>query len=706
MRDQDRTKEQLIHELTALRQRLTELGELEFEREQAEMALHQALRYADAIIETVREPLVVLDAHLKVLSVNWSFCDTFRATVGEIIGSSIFDLGDGQWDIPALRKMLQDILPTNTKFDNFEVDHVFPTIGHKIMLLNARRIYEEGIGTQKILLAIEDITERRQGDIQLKVSETRYRRLFEAAQDGILILDADTGHINEVNPFLVDMLGYIPDEVMGKKLWEIGAFKDTGASKRAFAELQSKGYVRYEDLPLTTRDGREIAVEFVSNVYSVNHHKVIQCNIRDISDRKKAEEALRNAHNELERRVEERTEELQQAYDKLIAQTREREQVEAQLRQAQKMEALGTLTGGIAHDFNNILAAVIGFTELALSRVAEGSRENHHLQRVFEAGLRARELIKQMLAFSRKGEQDKKPLQLGSIVKETMKLLRASIPTTITIRVSVKSGSGLIFADSTQMQQVLMNLGTNAAHAMQEKSGVLHVELSDFTVSESNGNPHGMKPGLYARLTVRDTGTGILPDIIDKIFDPFFTTKKEGDGTGLGLSVVHGIVKDHDGYITVESKPGKGATFTVCFPKIAEEPTTDAVSDDAVPTGYERILFVDDEETLVEMGEELLAQLGYEVLSRTSSREAMALFRLDPSRFDLVITDQTMPELTGVGLAKEIMAIRSDIPTILCTGFSQLVDASAAKAAGIKGFAMKPLTKREIARTIRQVLEE
>ncbi len=292
MRDQDRTKEQYINELTAVRERLAELEGLESEREQAETALRQALGYADAVIETVHEALVVLDVHLKVLSVNRSFCDIFRVTSGETIGNSIFDLGDGQWDIPALRNLLEDVLPANTKFDNFEVSHAFPTAGHKIMLLNARRLHEEDGGTQKILLAIEDITVRRQQGIQLEVSETRYRRLFETAQDGILILDADTGHIDEVNPFLLDMLGYVHDEVLGKKLWEIGAFKDARASKEAFAVLRRKGYVRYEDLPLTTKDGREMPAEFVSNVYMVDHRKVIQCNIRDISKRKRAEDLL------------------------------------------------------------------------------------------------------------------------------------------------------------------------------------------------------------------------------------------------------------------------------------------------------------------------------------------------------------------------------------------------------------------------------
>lgn len=378
---------------------------------------------------------------------------------------------------------------------------------------------------------------------------------------------------------------------------------------------------------------------------------------------------------------------------------------EQQLRHAQKMEALGTLTGGIAHDFNNILAAMIGFTELARSRVTEGSREEHHLQRVFDAGLRGRELVRQMLTFSRKVEEERKPLRLSSIVEESVKLLRASIPTTIDVRVNNESESGFILGDPVQIQQVLMNLATNAAYAMRENGGALDIELTDFSVSASNGNPHGIEPGLYMKLTVRDTGTGMSPDISDKIFDPFFTTKPVGEGTGLGLAVAHGIIERSNGHITVESEPGKGSTFTVYFPKVAGGPPSDAVSDETLPTGAERILFVDDEESLVEVGEEILAELGYEVMSQTSSAEALALLRDDPSRFDVVITDQTMPELTGLELAKEILAIRPDLPVILCTGFSHTVDADSAKAAGIKAYLMKPLTKRELAKTIRKVLD-
>jgi PAS domain S-box-containing protein len=378
---------------------------------------------------------------------------------------------------------------------------------------------------------------------------------------------------------------------------------------------------------------------------------------------------------------------------------------ETQLRQAQKMEALGTMSGGIAHDFNNILAAIIGFSELLEGHVAKGSRDARHLHRIMEAGIRGRELVRQMLAFARKAEQEKRPLPVSSIVKESVKLLRATTPSTIDIKVNA-SNEALILGDPTQIQQVLMNLCTNAVHAMQEKGGSLDIELSDHSVLPANGDPRGIEPGQYVKLSIRDTGIGISADVMDKIFDPFFTTKKLGEGTGLGLSVVHGIVKQHDGYITVQSEPGKGSVFTVYFLKITGGPEAVAVHDDEIPTGSERILFVDDEEALVEMCEDILAELGYDVTSRMSSREALSLLKEDPSRFDLVITDQTMPEMTGVELAREVLAIRADMPIIMCTGFSYVVDADKARAAGIKAFAMKPLTKREIARTVRHVLDE
>ncbi len=313
--------EELRTRLDATEQRLQEANELSqaqiAERKRAEETFEKAQKYTESIVETIREPLIVLTPDLKVISANRSFYEIFQVASEETEGRFIFEVGNHQWDIPALRELLEKIILQNAHFNNFEVDHAFPRIGRKRVLLNARRVYREGKGTDRILLAFEDITDQKQTEEALKSSETRYRRLFETTQDGILILDAETGQIADVNPFLVEMLGYSHEDFLGKKLWEIGPFKNIEASKAAFLELQGKGYVRYEDLPLETKDGRHIDVEFVSNVYLVNHKRVIQCNIRDITERKLLGEALQKSHNELEQRVEERTVELRTALSEI-----------------------------------------------------------------------------------------------------------------------------------------------------------------------------------------------------------------------------------------------------------------------------------------------------------------------------------------------------------------------------------------------------
>ena len=513
----------------------------------------------------------------------------------------------------------------------------------------------------------ESEVHKSRDELELRVQERtedirRQADLLELAHSAIFVRDLDS-RITFWNARAQELYGWTKAEALGKVSYTLLKTQFPVPFEEHMKVLTKEG--RWEgELLHTTKDGRQITVlsrHALQRDKDGNPAAILEINL-DVTEARRTEQELRQAH---------------------------------------KMEALGTLTGGIAHDFNNILAAIIGFTELSEERAPKGSPEEHRLRRVKEAGLRGRELVKQMLTFSRKTEIQKQPLQLSTIVTEAMKLLRASIPSTVSINFKIDSTSDLVLADPTQMQQVLLNLCTNAAHAMREKGGTLDIGLSDHSVSTADG----MKPGPYLRLVVHDTGVGIPADIVDKIFDPFFTTKAQGEGTGLGLSVVHGIVKQHDGYITVESTPGKGSTFTVYLPKVAERPEARRVEDGPVQTGHERVLFVDDEEALVEMGEDILAELGYEVTSRMNGREALVLFRLDPSRFDLVITDQTMPEMTGIELAREILTIRADMPIIMCTGFSHLVDADRARAAGIRAFAMKPLTKREIARTIRQVLD-
>ena len=380
--------------------------------------------------------------------------------------------------------------------------------------------------------------------------------------------------------------------------------------------------------------------------------------------------------------------------------------IQAQLQQAQKMEAIGTLAGGIAHDFNNILSAVIGYTEIVLADSIEGSQQHKNLQEVLKAGNRARDLVNQILMFSRQTDKELKPVQINQIVIETLKLLRASLPTTIRIEPNLSSNAAVL-ADPTQIHQVMMNLCTNAAHAMREKGGLLKIELSDVELTEDFLEQHPyLSAGTYLKLRVSDTGHGMEKKITDRIFDPFFTTKERGEGTGMGLAVVLGIVKSHGGTITVESSVGRGSCFDVYLPVIEREVDAETRPKMAMPTGKERILFVDDEKALVDLGHQILKRLGYDVTTRTSSIEALELFIAQPEKFDLVITDTTMPNMTGDELARRLMAVRSDIPVILCTGYSERISKDKAHAIGIREFVLKPIVMSDLAVTVRKVLDE
>jgi CheY-like chemotaxis protein len=371
------------------------------------------------------------------------------------------------------------------------------------------------------------------------------------------------------------------------------------------------------------------------------------------------------------------------------------------------MEALGTLSGGIAHDFNNILGIILGNTELALLDRPEGHPTRHALQQIHQAGLRAQALVRQILSFSRKTPQALQLCRLGPIVQESLALMRSVIPTTIDLRLEVTATADVVLADPAQIHQVVMNLVMNAAQAMEYTGGVIEVRLVDLTLDEIAAQRHELKPGSYVQLTVRDTGGGIAPAIMGRIFDPYFTTKEVGKGTGMGLAVVHGIVTHHGGTISVQSVLDQGASFQVYFPVREAEPLpTSPPPTVSLSLGQECILFIDDEQALVSMGKEFLERLGYDVVTETSSTEALALFIRQPDRFDLVITDMTMPGMTGDRLAKELRRLRPDIPIILCTGFSHHLNEEEAKAIGINAFLMKPFLLRELAETVRTVLHK
>ncbi|UCG56642.1 MAG: response regulator [Phycisphaerales bacterium] len=387
---------------------------------------------------------------------------------------------------------------------------------------------------------------------------------------------------------------------------------------------------------------------------------------------------------------------------------KEKIDLELQLSQKQKMEAIGTLAGGIAHDFNNILAAMQGYVELSLEDIEdipEGAAVRENLENVLSCGKRATKLVRQVLTFSRKNQQEKEVTEIGSIVKEVLKMLRASLPATIKIFRKIEADSSMVLADPTQIHQVLVNLCTNASHAMRETGGMLQVGLTDITLeSETRIGDERLGPGQYAKLTVSDSGCGMDKEVIERIFEPFFTTKQVNEGTGLGLSVVHGIIRSHHGAIEVESAPGEGTTFCIFLPKV--EATEVQESESPVPAAreHEVILLVDDERMMVDVTKLMLERLGYTVIAKTSSVDALETFQEKPDEFDLVITDQIMPNLTGTQLATELMAIRPDIPVILCTGFGENVSPEEAESMGIRKFVMKPISKDEIEAIVRNVL--
>jgi signal transduction histidine kinase/ActR/RegA family two-component response regulator len=424
-------------------------------------------------------------------------------------------------------------------------------------------------------------------------------------------------------------------------------------------------------------------------------------------------ENVETANTNLELKVKERTQELVQSTKQLKNEIEERKKSEAQNRelenkliQAHKLESIGTLAGGIAHDFNNILSSIIGFTELALGEVKKGTMIEDDLQEVYAAGKRAKELVNQILAFARQSEEEIKPVQVSLIVKELLKFIRASIPTTIEIKSDINSDS-LIMGNGTQIHQVMMNLCTNAAHAMESSGGEIKVILEDeFIDKKSELTDLGLCEGEHLKIVVSDTGTGIDPSIIGSIFEPYFTTKEIGEGTGMGLAMVHGIVTSYNGKIFVDSKLDEGTEFKIYIPTTSQRLDYKPYETEDFPGGSEKILFVDDEAPIAKMGSQMLSRLGYEVTTRISGIDALELFRETPDRFDLVITDMTMPNITGTILSKELLKLNPDIPIILCTGYSKSISEETAQKLGIKAFGFKPFIQADLAKTVRKVLDE
>jgi PAS domain S-box-containing protein len=508
----------------------------------------------------------------------------------------------------------------------------------------------------------------------LQDSQKRFRTLIDRAGDAIYVADMN-GRLVDVNEMACRTLGYSREELLKLSVFDVEPMaEDRRPHENLWANLSADQYVTINSRH-RRKDGSLFPVEIRIGLLPLHEQNYLLGFARDVSKRQQAE--------------------------------KEKQELVKQLNQAQKMESIGTLAGGIAHDFNNILTPIFGYLELAMLKATDDPELEGDLGEIWKAADRAKEMVKQILAFSRRESEDVYPLKMHIVIKEVLNLLRSSIPRTIEIRHNIDPHCGSVLADPTHIHQILMNLCTNAYHAMRETGGILDVALTQINVSAASSiGSINLKPGAYLRLDVSDTGKGIVPEIQERIFDPYFTTKGPGEGTGMGLSVVHGIVTGIGGQITLSSEPEKGTSFHIYLPVIRECPAEEKESlDGPVPTGNETIMIIDDEEAVLNVEKAILTCLGYTVKAFTSPLQALRQFTDNPDMFDLVITDMTMPKLTGDKLAQELLALKPSIPVIICTGYSELLDEKTAKIKGIKKFVTKPITIQSFGRTTRAVLD-
>jgi PAS domain S-box-containing protein len=871
----------------------------------------EAHEFAESVINTVREPLIAMDQDLRVVSASRSFYDFFKVKPEETVGQLIYDLGNKQWDIPLLRELLETILPQKTTFDNYEVEHNFATIGRRIMLLNARQI-KRGKGKERIiLLAIEDITERKRLEDMLTESELRYRRIFETASDGIVLLEKQEGHIVKANPAAEKLLGYSKEEYTGKKLQDIGVSLDMSDFPRIMQNLDKSGILNYDNVVVKTRSGQYINTD----IYMVDRAKLAQCNIRDVSERRRALDALRESQQILERIINampvrvfwkdknlfylgcntafardagfahskdiigkddyqmgwrEQAElyrsddrqviesggskflieepqttaegntitlltskmpllsshgeiigvlgtymditELKNAEQALLSSEKkyrdlletinliavmldhdgnitfcndyflhltgrtrdevlnrcwfdlflpadireatrsmftfgiaegtipahyesviitrdgdkiniewnhsllrdkkgkvigvasignditEHRKLEAQLRHAQKMEAVGTLAGGIAHDFNNILNVIIGYGTMVMDKLEAGSPSKEQMNEVLNAADRAANLTKRLLVFSRKQVVEVKPININELIIGLQKMLVRIISESIDFNLNL-AGRPLI---------VLANLVANAKDAMQE-SGRLTIGTGLEEVDDEYVAAYGYgKPGRYALITVSDTGQGMDAEIRKKIFEPFFTTKGIGEGTGLGLAISYGIIKQHSGYIKVYSEPGQGTVFKIYLPLAEEAASPDKKTQAAVPVkgGNETILVAEDDASLRNLARIVLESFGYTVISAEDGVDAIAKFMENRDRINLVLLDMIMPKKNGKEVSEAIRKVSPRIKILFVSGYTMdIIKTKELTEAGFD-FIHKPFLPKDLLIKMREVLDK
>lgn len=610
--------------------------------------------------DSITDIVTLQNTDMQFVKVNQAGCASLSLSYNEIIGKHCYELFHGS-DKPCTECPL---LITKETFQPYSTE-IYHEKLDKTFLVSAAPILNQDGQLTHITHVAKDISSYK----ELEKERLRLATAIDQASETIMITDAE-GYIQYVNPAFEKITGYSAREAIGQH----AHFLNNGTQTASF----------HEKLWNTIRQGNTWGGHFT------NKHKD-----GSLFEEEATISPVKNSAGEITNFIA-----VKRDVSKEVS-------LAKQLRQATKMEAIGTLAGGIAHDFNNILAAILGYSEMARAQLPGDDPIGKDLDQVIKAGRRATDLVKQILTFSRQGEEDLKPLKVQIILKEVLKLLRSSLPATIQLKESIDTKCGSILADSTQIHQVLMNLCTNAKHAIGSELGTLSLSLSEVEISAPNtiaGCPQ-IVHGLYLDLEISDTGCGMDSLTQSKIFDPFFTTKEKGQGTGLGLSVVHGIIKQHKGEMTVSSELGQGTIFHIYLPVIDhKEVQAEQAFTEAIPEGNERILLVDDEPVIAHMLERTLNCLGYTVTVFSNPTEAVNNYTLHPDDYDLVITDMTMPEMTGTTLSQKLLALQPDLPIILCTGFSEALDEAKAKSLGIREYVMKPVDKRTLAKAIRRAL--
>ena len=643
----------------------------ESKRKRVEEALKERSEFVDKIIDSSAVSTWISDENGTAIRTNPACLALFGATDEEVIGKyNLFRdaVIEKQGFLPDLKRVFEkkEVANILIDYDFGAVDHVeVKKATHKIINSIFTPVLDSNGKVSNVIVQAIDLTETKKAEEALRENEKKYRRLVDNAVVGVYQVTKE-GSLRFVNEKMAEMFGYDKPESFLEEVPNITELYVRQQERPGvLQEMDENGFIHGREVEYKKKDGSSIWVAL----------------------------SARRVDNEGEI-----------FYEGLMEDITERKRLEKELRQAQKMEAIGTLSGGIAHDFNNILGIILGNAELAMDDIPDWNPARRNLEEVRKACLRAKGVIQQILSFSRQTDSDKKPIKMAPIVKESLTVLRASIPTSIEIRQDINVDEDTILGNPTQIHQVLMNLCGNAAHAMEEAGGILEVNLENILLNAQEASQYQqIKPGPYTKLTVRDTGHGIDAAIMKRIFDPYFTTKDVGKGTGMGLAMVHGIVKSHNGAISVQSKPGEGSSFHILFPLIKQVQPDEVKLLDKLPRGHERILFVDDEPSIVEFNKQRLERLGYTVEIKTDPVAALALFVSNPDAFDLVMTDMTMPHMTGDALARRLLKIRPDIPIILCTGFSARMSEEKAMGSGIKKYIEKPIEMGNLARSIREV---